>query len=61
MSTQDLDISIGQAVNWYGNDGCIMDIDGETIIIEVCGKTIMTDADELVEQNIDLLDCGHDC
>ena len=55
MSTQDLDISIGQAVNWYGNDGCIMDIDGETIIIEVCGETIMTDADELVEQNPDFL------
>ena len=55
MHSEDLDISIGQAITWHGADGCIMSIDGDSIVIEVMGETILTDADELAEQNEDLI------
>lgn len=55
MKITDLDIAIGQAINWNGADGCIMDINNNTIVIEVMGEVIEVSPTEFAEQNEDLV------
>lgn len=50
-----LDIVIGSVIGWYGNDAIVTDIDGESISLEVCGEDILTDIDEVAEQNPELI------
>ena len=52
---KNIEITVGQSVDWYGATGCIMDIDNESVTIEVLGESILTDVDELAEQNPDLV------
>lgn len=55
QTMKNIEITVGQSVDWYGATGCIMDIDNESVTIEVLGESILTDVDELAEQNPDLV------
>lgn len=58
FSTRDLDISLGQLVDWHGQEGTIRNIEAYSVTLELeSGEVIEVDVDELIEQNEDIVIC----
>ena len=51
MNITELNINIGQAINWNGQWGCLMDFNEEEITLEVMGETFTVSPDEFADQN----------
>lgn len=45
------EFQVGDRVKWYGRDGIIIDVDNGTIVLELDGEEIYTEAENLLKHN----------
>lgn len=51
MSELELDIKVGDTIDWHGCDAIVKDIDNSLYTLEVCGEEVVADEEEIAEQN----------